>query len=254
MTDTVPLPDECPICRSKDIRVHEGSTFRWRYAICDACGLQGDEVRIQTLGEGGSDRWEAAAKLEAIADMHRIYNACTGPLRAALTQQTEVADPGVKGYAMALNEVALELRARYSNDLLSTPLWAEFEKRRNKFARSIAAPATPPSPSAEPSVGVTDVELPHSRHAAYMAEARAYKPGERDAQPSGEVLTGRKLFVVEVNGAVHAHFVSTTRPGAEAIFDDIKYRTAPADLKPMRILTFVEVESATLAKIGARHE
>lgn len=52
-------------------------------------------------------------------------------------QQQEL---GVKGYAMALNEIALKLRQRYKTDLLSTPLWAEFEKARNKFATSIASP------------------------------------------------------------------------------------------------------------------
>lgn len=77
-----PQPDECPVCRSKDIRVHEGDTFRWRYAICDACSFRGDEVRIQTMGQGMPEKWQAAARLDAIADMHRIYDACTAPLRA----------------------------------------------------------------------------------------------------------------------------------------------------------------------------
>jgi hypothetical protein len=52
---------------------------------------------------------------------------------------------GIKGYAMALNEVALQLRDRYKTDLLSTPLWAEFEKARNKFASSVATPPAQPA-------------------------------------------------------------------------------------------------------------
>ena len=50
---------------------------------------------------------------------------------------------------MALNEVALKLRKRYEHDLLSTPLWAEFEKSRNRLARSIAAPQRQPLTDAE---------------------------------------------------------------------------------------------------------
>ena len=57
---------------------------------------------------------------------------------------------GIKGYAMALNEVALQLRDRYKTDLLSTPLWAEFEKARNKFASSVATPPAQPAPVQEP--------------------------------------------------------------------------------------------------------
>lgn len=91
-----------------------------------------------------------AAQLESLRRSVEAHESALADLRSALTQQAEGVDPGVKGYAMALNEVALELRARYSNDLLSTPLWAEFEKRRNKLARSIATPATPPLPPAQP--------------------------------------------------------------------------------------------------------
>lgn len=69
-------------------------------------------------------------------------------LLAAPTAQEASKPDGVKGYAMALNEVALQLRQRYAADLLSTPLWTEFEKRRNKFAQSISQPAQPsPEPS-----------------------------------------------------------------------------------------------------------
>lgn len=67
----------------------------------------------------------------------RTFKALAPP--APQPAQTEQ-EPGVKGYAMALNEIALKLRERYKTDLLSTPLWAEFEKARNKLAASIAAP------------------------------------------------------------------------------------------------------------------
>ena len=75
-------------------------------------------------------------------EIHQAAQACEQALAA------QVQEPlGIKGYAMALNEVALKLRDRYKNDLLSTPLWTEFEKARNKFASSVAAP-----PEAQPAV------------------------------------------------------------------------------------------------------
>jgi len=67
-------------------------------------------------------------------------------LEQALAAQPAPVQPvGIKGYAMALNEVSLQLRDRYKTDLLSTPLWAEFEKARNKFASSVATPPAAPT-------------------------------------------------------------------------------------------------------------
>ena len=61
---------------------------------------------------------------------------------AALAQPEQ--GQGIKGYAMALNEVSLKLRKRYEQDLIATPLWAEFEKARNRLARSVAQPEQEP--------------------------------------------------------------------------------------------------------------
>jgi Lar family restriction alleviation protein len=58
----------CPFCGSKDICVVEGTTFRWRLAQCNDCGAQAGEVRIQTSGDGTSDKWEALAEKDAIAE------------------------------------------------------------------------------------------------------------------------------------------------------------------------------------------
>ncbi len=91
----------------------------------------------------GSDVHDRDALDKAEREIERL----TALVKPALMQEPV----GVKGYAMALNEVALKLRARYQNDLLSTPLWAEFEKARNKFASSIA---TPPAAQRKP---LTDV-------------------------------------------------------------------------------------------------
>jgi hypothetical protein len=51
--------------------VAEGSTFRWRFAQCLDCGARGPEVRVQTLGEGTPEEWEATARIEAIAAWNR---------------------------------------------------------------------------------------------------------------------------------------------------------------------------------------
>jgi len=70
------------------------------------------------------------------------------PLYTAPQPAAQPAADGVKGYAMALNETAIALRQRYAADMASTPLWAEFEKRRNRLARSIAEPAPQPAAGA----------------------------------------------------------------------------------------------------------
>ena len=46
-----PLPGAlpCPFCGGTTIASYEGSTFRWRYAACNDCGAQADEVRIETI-------------------------------------------------------------------------------------------------------------------------------------------------------------------------------------------------------------
>lgn len=59
----------CPFCGSGSdaIVVCEGSTFRWRVAVCDGCGSTGPEVRVQTAGEGAPAEWEAKAVEAALA-------------------------------------------------------------------------------------------------------------------------------------------------------------------------------------------
>ena len=91
---------------------------------------------------------------------HEAITAC----QQALTAQPAPVQPvGIKGYAMALNEVALQLRDRYKTDLLSTPLWAEFEKARNKFASSVATP--PAQPAVPDAMTSADIQ----EHIEYVA-------------------------------------------------------------------------------------
>ncbi|MCA3694230.1 Lar family restriction alleviation protein [Aquidulcibacter sp.] len=63
---TEPLP--CPFCGYVGVNVHEASNFRWRVAECDQCGATCGEIRIQTMGEGTKEEWEAVAKEDAIKE------------------------------------------------------------------------------------------------------------------------------------------------------------------------------------------
>lgn len=58
-----PLP--CPFCGETSGAVAQTSTFRWRAWIC-GCGVVGPEIRIQTMGDGTPEEWEAAASIHAI--------------------------------------------------------------------------------------------------------------------------------------------------------------------------------------------
>ena len=56
----------CPFCGGHSVAVVEGDTFRWRLAQCQDCGAQAPDVRIQTMGEGTREQWEAAAHRAAL--------------------------------------------------------------------------------------------------------------------------------------------------------------------------------------------
>lgn len=56
----------CPFCGATNIDVCEGTTFRWRQAMCRECGGRAGEVRIQTFGDGKQEEWEEVAAREAI--------------------------------------------------------------------------------------------------------------------------------------------------------------------------------------------
>lgn len=61
----------CPFCGHSNVTVGEGSTFRWRLAICLNCGAQGPEVRAHILGSGTKDEWERRAISEAIGEWNK---------------------------------------------------------------------------------------------------------------------------------------------------------------------------------------
>ena len=61
----------CPFCGSTDIKVVEGSTFRWRLAQCQGCGAQAGDVRILTTGDGTREDWEADAAARALDEWNK---------------------------------------------------------------------------------------------------------------------------------------------------------------------------------------
>lgn len=70
-------PKPCPFCGHVGVAVVETSTFRWRVAQCEYCGAQCGEVRVQTVGTGSPEQWEAKAREEAIAEWNT--RAATSP-------------------------------------------------------------------------------------------------------------------------------------------------------------------------------
>jgi len=61
----------CPFCGGTDVGVYEGETFRWRYARCENCGAQSPDVRVQTMGEGTKEQWEAVGVIDAMKEWNK---------------------------------------------------------------------------------------------------------------------------------------------------------------------------------------
>ena len=59
----------CPFCGSTQIGFADGSTFRWLVAVCENCGAQAEEVRIDTLMP-----CRAAAEANAKVDALKAWN------------------------------------------------------------------------------------------------------------------------------------------------------------------------------------
>lgn len=58
----------CPFCGFVGVDICHGTTFRWRYAQCNACEARAGEVRIQTSGSGTREEWEQEARIQAIKE------------------------------------------------------------------------------------------------------------------------------------------------------------------------------------------
>jgi len=64
--ETLMTPLPCPWCGETSGDVVQTSTFRWRAYTCGCCGVVGPEIRVQTMGNGSPDDWEAAGRRDAI--------------------------------------------------------------------------------------------------------------------------------------------------------------------------------------------
>ena len=132
---------------------------------------------------------------DAISEQMRDFADRTHALRIASHGQAPAGVEGVKGYAMALNDVALKLRARYQSDALSTPLWAEFERTRNKFAQSIAIPS-PQAAQQAPAGAAEELALTRQTNLAVVQRLQAKinaLEAELDASRKAESQVQSKL-------------------------------------------------------------
>ena len=66
----------CPFCGDSKPTVFEGSTFRWRVAVCNNCGAYAPEVRHDTLAE---DQKQAGIESDAAAIV--AWNTRAAPVR-----------------------------------------------------------------------------------------------------------------------------------------------------------------------------
>ena len=64
-------PKPCPFCGGVDVRVVDGSTFRWRRAECNDCGASAGEIRAITFGAGTRTQWEEIARTDALNEWNR---------------------------------------------------------------------------------------------------------------------------------------------------------------------------------------
>lgn len=71
---TVIMPQPCPFCGCVVLNIGEGSTFRWRRVECSNCGTLGPEARVQTIGQGTKEQWEADGRDAAIAEWNKRHN------------------------------------------------------------------------------------------------------------------------------------------------------------------------------------
>ena len=121
-----PLP--CPFCGGENVAVHEGTSFRWRYAGCEECGASAGEVRIQTCGEGTHEEWESEARNRAIEEWNTraeepvtAGSECSAglgadvyELRAALGTMLSTWDEATKRMVAFMKDSNKETAAAYS--------------------------------------------------------------------------------------------------------------------------------------------
>lgn len=69
-------PKPCPFCGKTGVAVRQGETFRWRYIECNNCGARCGDVRVQTMGDGTRESWEAEAYERAVEEWNTRTPPC----------------------------------------------------------------------------------------------------------------------------------------------------------------------------------
>ena len=77
----------CPFCGDNKPTVFEGSTFRWRVAVCNNCGAYAPEVRHDTLAED-----QKQAGIESDAAAITAWNTRAAPVRTKDLTDDEIRD------------------------------------------------------------------------------------------------------------------------------------------------------------------
>lgn len=82
-TQTTPKPLPCPFCGAENVKISEGSTYRWAHAECAVCGAAAGDIRRQyPQGTDDPEVQEAAITEWNIRDTRQI-DALTADLRTA---------------------------------------------------------------------------------------------------------------------------------------------------------------------------
>lgn len=99
----------CPWCGHVGLMFEEGSTFRWRVASCERCGVTTGEERIQTMGDGTREEWEADCRKRMIA----AWNRRAAPPQAQEHQAEPLAPTVPDGWVIVPREPTREMIAAY---------------------------------------------------------------------------------------------------------------------------------------------
>jgi len=93
----------CPFCGDNKPTVFEGSTFRWRVAVCNNCGAYAPEVRHDTLAED-----QKQAGIESDAAAITAWNTRAAPIRTKNLTNDELLKVVYKDYGkpMSPTEIA----------------------------------------------------------------------------------------------------------------------------------------------------
>lgn len=138
--------EPCPWCGGVGVDVVETSTFRWRVAQCKHCGAQCSEIRVQTMGDGTREEWEAKAHADAIEAWNTRAHLQQRPLpvREGTAQPLSAdydpeKDPAFYTWTWDVWVSGGNWRAEYG--------WEKPPKDKKRIVRNVRALFTHPAPS-----------------------------------------------------------------------------------------------------------